>query len=312
MPLRLTIAIAAACLIPATLTLARAGDLPAPSSTELGRADWSVKASPNLAQKPPNKKTIEAFVATVDNSSAATLTESGMALCFAEFADLRHDGTLSLIVGLKIVGRAPPFDACEAYIVDKTPAEFEMLDGGGEAIGAEWNVLLHSTNEIKPALVLNSFLATAKNYCSAEWPAIYAWTGSNYANVRDQNKDFYRRRLDQLSTTIAELWPGDRVDGHEFKDKECLIAEAAAIRRFLGDSPDAGLDQAARLAHSYDPRERQFAAFLLDRIRTPATRPYLEALAKDSSENVSGSASHMFLPPLAIDAFRPVNEIFLN
>ena len=114
------------------------------------------------------------------------------------------------------------------------------------------------------------------------------WTGKNYTNVSDQFKDFYRERLDTLNQALANL--GRAPDADSSNDKECLMAEASAIRRFLGLSPDAGIDQALRLAKSPDRTERQFGTELLNQIGGPEARKYLAVLVKDPDYLVASYA----------------------
>jgi len=75
-------------------------------------------------------------------------------------------------------------------------------------------------------------------------------TGSNYLDVSEHFKGFYRKRLEFLRKTIPTLQPVVGATGYVLRDKECLEAEAAAIERFLSGSSDIGLDQAIRLAVS--------------------------------------------------------------
>lgn len=94
---------------------------------------------------------------------------------------------------------------------------------------------------------------------------------TNYVNVSDQFKDFYRTKLVSLNRALADLQGKPPFDD-AVRGKECLTAESGAIERFLGVSPDAGLDQAARLAKSRNRSEREFAAQILGDIGTTQTR----------------------------------------
>src|SRR5579862_7182850 len=103
------IAIITTCAIFAASMLLYAGNVPAPDRTKLGKADWSVKASVNLAKNPPDEETVEHFVAAVENAiQHETSMEYGMSVCRARFEDLRHNGTLSLIYGLYTADRPSP------------------------------------------------------------------------------------------------------------------------------------------------------------------------------------------------------------
>lgn len=90
-----------------------------------------------------------------------------------------------------------------------------------------------------------------------------------------------------------------------------MEAEAAAFKRFLGISPDAGIDQAVRLATSKDPAEREFAAELLYGIGTAKAREYLAKLATDQDKSVSAQAGRALAgsasKPKSYPSFTPVN-----
>ena len=134
--------------------------------------------------------------------------------------------------------------------------------------------------------LLDASLGVLPQRCAATWTAIYAWTGDNYTNVSSQFKDFYAQKLDSLKKEIPALQQVPGPYGFQLSDKECLEAEASAIERFLGVSPDAGLDQAIRLAGSDSTDERHFAAELLGAIGTPKARDYLEKLSQDPNPGV--------------------------
>lgn len=256
--------------------------------SKLASADWSVSASPNLANNPPMIKTVQSFVRGVEISirGDSALGEGGESLCSFRFADLRHDGFLSLVAGF---GSTDSLSSCRGiYIVDKTASGFAMRSTDG-AVGTGADVadnirdLGHDGN--LELLVYINMAATIGAQCGADWTAIYAWTGGNYTNVSEQFKDFYRQRLDSLNKTIAHLQATSRPG--EYDGKECPEAEAAAIQRFLGISSDAGIDQAIRMADSKDRLERQFAAQILGVIGTAKARKYLATLAKDSDTSVA-------------------------
>jgi len=177
----------------------------------------------------------------------------------------------------------------DVYIVDKTASGFEIYSSGGKVdagadVSASIKDLRHDGNL---EFLLDSGLGSITNRCSANWTAIFAWTGSGYTNVSDRYKDFYRQKLDSLNKVIS----GHGSSDHQ-RNKECLQAEAAKVQRFLGISSGAGIDQAIRLANSKDHSEREFAAEILGEIGTPKARKYLETLAKDSDGGVATTAKY--------------------
>jgi len=260
--------------------------------------DWSVSASPNLAKNPPPQKIVEDFFSSFqDPEDAAEAEEAGAYVCSFQFADLRRDGSLSLVAGMGIKDRP----SCRGMtIVDRTKSGFESYGAGGE-IGSGSDVSeqirdLHHDGHLE--ILLDYGLAVFEQRCAANWTAIYAWTGSNYTNVSSDFKDFYRQRLDSLKKIIPALTGIPDRNGYEDSDKECLEAEAAAIERFLGTSPDAGIDQALRLTQSEDRLARQFGTILLINIGTPKAREQLEKLSRDPDYGTSTYAKNGLSMPL--------------
>ena len=267
--------------------------------TNLASYDWSMKASPNLAAKPPSMKVLVSFLNLVDSSTGGDGdigeseddSEHVAYVCSFRFTDLRRNGSLSLVAGIGVTQRGYCRDV---YVVDKTASGFEIYSTGGSAgdgsdVSAKIKDLRHDGHL---EFLLLDDLGEIKLKCAANWTAIYAWTGGGYTNVSEQFKDFYRQRLDTINKLIPKLQECCVTEGPSLNDKECLDAEAAKIQRFLGVSPEAGLDQAMRLAKSKDPGEREFAASLLGQIATPTAKKFLETLAKDSAGNVAYIAKY--------------------
>ena len=93
----------------------------------LASYDWSVSASPNLATNPPPKDVVAGFVA---GGAYLTSEQAPYSLCVFTFADLRHNGTLSLLASVDTSGR---FCGSSTLIIDKTPGQFEVWGVGGAA-----------------------------------------------------------------------------------------------------------------------------------------------------------------------------------
>jgi hypothetical protein len=277
--------------------IAWAGSLRAGHSA-LASYDWSVSASPGLAKNSPPQELVEDFLRSFQTTDDAALAkEAGVYVCSFQFADLRHDGFLSLVAGVGIKDRP----SCRAVtIIDRMKSGFESFGSGGQ-IGAGSDISkqirdLHHDGHLEFLLDYGS--GDFPQRCAANWTAIYAWTGSNYTNVSSDFKDFYRRRLDFLKMEIPALTQTPDQNGFEESDKECLDAEAAMIERFLGISPDAGLNQAIRLTQSEDRLARQFGAILLIRIGTAKAREQLEKLTRDPDYGVSSYAKGGLSKPL--------------
>jgi hypothetical protein len=260
----------------------------------LASYDWSATAPRNLARNPPPTKFVDGLLSSfaISESGDPSLGEGDQTyVCSFKFADLRHNGTLSLVAGIGIAGRG----SCTGVsIMDKTTAGFELYSSGGNE-SAGMNVpdsIKDLRNDGHLEFLLSSDLGRIPMKCVADWTVIYAWTGANYTNVSDQFKDFYRQRLRTIEKAIPTLRAVAGPAEDNLKDKECLEAEAAAIKRFLGISPDAGLEQAVRLATSTSPKERDFATELLGEIGTPKARDYLKKLENDSFSGVVTDAKY--------------------
>jgi hypothetical protein len=228
-------------------------------------------------------------------SDAKLSKEAGVYVCSFRFADLRHDGLLSLAFSTGISDRP----SCRGMsIIDKTPSGFESFGASGE-IGTDVTAAIQDLRHDGHLEILLPYgLATFPQTCAANWTAIYAWTGVNYTNVSDQFRDFYQRRLDQLDRIIPALGPASDQNGYSLSDKECLESEASAIKRFLGVSPDAGIEQAIRLANSKDRLAREFGTVLLIKIGTASAREQLQKLTNDPDWAVKTYATNGLSMPV--------------
>jgi hypothetical protein len=216
----------------------------------------------------------------------------GSQVCSYEFAPLRHSDILSLVYGEGVINRPSCRDV---YIIDPTKSGgFEMFSNGDgvDTGGAVSGDIRDLRGDGRFEFLLSTSVGEIRQRCTARWAVVYAWTGANYTDVSEQFMDFYRHRLEKVNKTISTL---ERPPSGEFAvtDKECLGAEAAALKRFLGISPDAGVDQAIRLARSDDSAERAFAAQLLYGIGTAAAREYLAKLASDKDKSIAAQAKRM-------------------
>ena|ERR1700691_1703101 len=95
------------------------------SHSKLASYDWSVKASPNLAVRPPPQKDVESFLNRLQLSlggDAEFVDNGNERVCSYTFANLRRNGLLSLIAGFGITDTG----MCRGvYIIDKTVSGFE-------------------------------------------------------------------------------------------------------------------------------------------------------------------------------------------
>ena len=86
------------------------------SSPMLATYDWSVNASPNLAAKPPPREVLERFMLAIETSTTSTLLPGGrpQKLRSYQFADLRHDGFMSLVGATALDGTS----SCGAILIN--------------------------------------------------------------------------------------------------------------------------------------------------------------------------------------------------
>lgn len=245
----------------------------AESSRPLKSYDWSVNASPNLATKPPPVAAVREFMNKDSNFN--------FDVCSFRFADLRHDGkNLSLLVSLLDGGHG----GCGGVsIVDRTAKGFHLYDGEGNLYGIDdVNQIVRDINgDGKLELVFdNAFTGyQGANHCFATWPVIYAWNGTEYANVSAQPR--FRRFYEQETKKLQ----GDESD-------DCDKATIAKIQRFLGAPPNTGLSDAIQWANSSNHFEREFAIDVLSDIGTPEAKKYLRTITKD--KKLGGEAEFEF------------------
>ena len=272
------------------------------SSPMLATYDWSVNASPNLAAKPPPREVLERFMLAVQTSTTSTLLPGGgpQKLRSYKFADLRHDGFMSLVAATAPDGTSSCSDShkwtfCSVFIVDQTSTGFEVyktlgsIDAGGNVpLGVQ--DLQHDGNL---ELIVSQAFTSIPKQCMATWPAIYAWRGTGYNNVSDRFKEFYRNQLDAIKQLIPNLPPTG--PSYDQRNKECLQAESAKFERLLG-SPNAGLDAAIAATNSKDPMKVTFGVFDLMGIDTPEARQYFNSLPNSPDPNIKLALRQLAYP----------------
>jgi uncharacterized repeat protein (TIGR01451 family) len=161
----------------------------------LASADWSLKQARTLNAVP--RSVVWKFMngGNSDNGSPG----SGK-VCEYRFADLRHSGTLSLVVSYDNGGTA---DCNNVEVIDKVPAGFEYFD-----FDTTQDFSFDSVQDIngdgRSELVVRGGVAGGGvDHCTATWPIVYAWTGSGYSDVSSHYKNFYERQLAPLQKEIA-------------------------------------------------------------------------------------------------------------
>jgi len=162
---------------------------------DLATADWSVKSPHSLAANPPSNGAVLALLNKVETLPGVDAIYFG--ICSARFADLRHSVNLSLVISASDGRR------CYLSIIDKTSSSFEhyAFNQAGEV-----EAIQDLTGNGNVELVLNTAPPGDLGHagpCIPAWPAIFAWTGSDYSDVSNQHKGYYERKLMSLKQQIA-------------------------------------------------------------------------------------------------------------
>jgi len=247
----------------------------------LSSYDWSVKASPNLATKPPPKTSVRKFMEEIDSDEGENNEQTR--ICSFRFVDLDHGANLTLLVTRYDGGHG----GCGAvYVVDRTAANFQqhLLDVGLWGLD-DVNKVLRDLNG-KFVLIDDQEFADYRGEarCSASWPKIYRWDGSNYANLSAEPRfrPFYENEIKSIQRGVAKENPA------------CTRASMAKIERLLGAAADTGMADAISWAKSSDPLWRYFAVGVLSDIGTAQTKNYLRTLAGDTEKEVASYATSAF------------------
>jgi hypothetical protein len=141
-------------------------------------------------------------------------------------------------------------------VVDKTTSGFEIYsttESRFQADNEANNVVRDINGDGNFELLVDvSFISQDCATRDVTFTVIYAWTGAGYTSVSDSFPDFYRQRLQTLKAL--------QLMNEEDDNRSNWEIEAAKIERFLGQSPDAGIDYANKLGKSHDWRDRMLAA----------------------------------------------------
>jgi hypothetical protein len=156
---------------------------------DLVSADWSVKSPHSLASNPPSADVVWAFVNYLHDVGH---------LCDFRFADLRHSGNLSLVV---VIDTGATGGCAGTQIFDKTASGFEHYYIPAESGDSLRDNIQDINHDGKYELILWGELAPTETQslsCKAEWPMIFAWTGTAYADVSSQYRGYYEGYLKSL------------------------------------------------------------------------------------------------------------------
>ncbi len=202
------------CLLAARIAVAASSVQP-----DLASMDWSAKAPHSLATNPPPDDVVKAFMSDKIHHFAGY----PLGICYARFADLRRSGTLSLVVS-EGDGRF-----CHLSVVDKIAGGFEDygFDLGHYEEGPEIKDLGGDGNlELVAPADLTGYYGAL--HCMAEWPVIYAWTGSTYSDVSSRYRSYYEQQLASLKKEIAQT------EAQNERAEKALAAQGAGPKAETG------------------------------------------------------------------------------
>jgi hypothetical protein len=185
------------------------------SDVDLSKADWSVNAPHDLAHSPPSEGAVRSFLRYMANSVGGITNQ----VCDVQFADLKHNGTLSLVLGDDGGGTA---DCNYSEIFDKNDGRFDeyFLDAYIDTPGAD------DINGDGRFEVIVDGIAARENVgdyygkgtspycnmcltCTEYWPRVYAWTGSGYTEVSSQYPKYYQHELASVKKQIAAIYAAE-------------------------------------------------------------------------------------------------------
>jgi hypothetical protein len=253
--------------------------------TVAGR-DWSIGAARSLAQSPPSRDAIEAFVTLHSHTVWNTAIDKGSAqLCEAGFFDLAGDGKYRLVVSMDYSGRR----LCNDIDIVGQNGDVQNFNGWLIETPAGLRHLVREDSSGRKILVVDEpwSLMGGLSDCAATWTHIYAWDGRRITDVSAAHPQIYRQRLAQLNTQIAGIRAGD---DHAALESSCAIMERDRIVRSLGGPAITGLSLAEQWMSDADPGLRALAAASLGKIDLPRARHDLATLAADKVDYVALAA----------------------
>lgn len=218
-------------------TLAQA----AAAEPALASYDWSANSAHSLASNPPSATSVQAFIYAA--SAGGAVDPSAINVCDFRFADLHRSGNLSLVVSMQGGGTG---DCNETDIFDKTPAGFEDYTTNATPEYSLRNSVQDINNDGNLELVLYGLIGNRAEDGECDWPLIFAWTGTGYAEVSIQYKSYYERYLNTLNKQIASYSSGAEVTqasapGQKTTSQRSMVPTSEAFAEPpSGSSPNTG------------------------------------------------------------------------
>ena len=162
----------------------------------------------DLAHNPPSKDAVWTFIGHLPHS----FEDLGGKLCDFRFVDLRHSGTLSLVVSDDAGGTS---DCSEVEVFDKDADDIKEYYEGGYLTGVEdihgdgrFEIIVDEPHGVEYREARHGSgidHCDACRACSETWPRVYAWTGNGYTEVSSQYPRYYERELKSLKKRIASI-----------------------------------------------------------------------------------------------------------
>ena len=118
------------------------------------------------------------------------------------------------------------------------------------------------------------------------FPVIYGWNGSAYVDIDGSSRSFTVTPC----TTCSMIGSSPASADYARSPVRCDEIKADAIERYLGISPDAGIEDAIRWSQSSKQIDRMMAIDVFATIGTPRALDYLKAMTEDSDPRVARAA----------------------
>ncbi len=231
------------------------------SYPDLWSADWSLSQAKNLNSIPKD---------AVRNAMNPIWENADSHLCAFQFADLRHSGTLSLVLSGDGGGTV---DCNYVDVINKSPTGIEDYHFN------QPHALFHSVDDLNgngsQELLIDQDLNSDTN-CIASLPIIYAWTGSEYADVSNNYKGWYEQQLASLNKKIAA--EGNLTEDHGETPGES--AAGSGSQQILSYSVAGNVPEGS--APSQSPAPNSLEGRVLPSVAPPAPDEGLSCLKADA------------------------------
>ena len=248
--------------------------------------EWDTMISALHSANPPSKAQISSFIHAVYESEPDVIKAlvEDRNVCSSGFFHLAGSDGYSLVASLDVNGR----HYCNDIEVIRQSAKGITIQGfSAWAVDDVHDIVQDINNDGKKELVIRvkDSDAISGDSCVAFWTRVYGLQSGAIVDKSAEFMNLYRERLDALNREIPRAEEEDRVNSGD--SAICLQMEAHKIERFLGISPDAGVDQALDWIKSNNPELRLKGADVLADIDYKRSLTALQSLTADESPAVA-------------------------